>query len=868
METRSRKRKADSDLSKDSNSNKDFLSVHVQNENNVMSTGIRTEDWVESAPRRHEPISDNNIPIISQENILLKSAKRRETRALTLLAKVDTSEDVEYVRIIPKMEEGVKLVKGVHKCIGHQETNIGANNVFVTVLIEHGQQTRNVRVGETLGYAKIVDKHQAALFNAVFTISMKSGISKLKLEKNVYLEQDETVVVEATVESLPPANVKNYPIQFESTNKSLEVDKNGFSTIQKGNSAKIRLRNVSEKTSILRNGDILGNAKSLITEEFIEKIQCSNDKSRVSNSKSLPLPLDASYNFVFLEIETLRASNSSGKQITQIGCCSTLNIPDAIDEKFFTVIEPSKLNHYLDNFQIAGDLLQFLHLQRNESGQFEYRKQFEIVEEGVEIPRCITEKEALQSLARFLNWSKFIIISIKKETIGLVIERMKHYEIDFQFCKDFVGFCTWDSFLEKTFVKDMEQDFDDWYIEKVNNNIPSSLNAETVARMHKEVIKRISETCHSSSSSTSRNEYNPLSSMILPASSPSEFLFNSAANSQIEDSEEHLEFLELSNSFRPNFPTTITMISLETLEISSDEEDSLLPTSQMKSKPDVQNSLLPASQPPTLKTSRPAADVMDIWISDDEPDEGIPSQTNITEPDEVFPSQTNITEPEAVITCPSNISQPSTSGVQSALETGFGKYCLVCNRNFGNRDALQNHLLGSKKHRTQAEKVLNKSCRIGTTQEKDEQILWFDLINRLSMLSLSRPKKHGAVTRKKDELESLTSIALHFEKKARLIVDHIEKELSLKTLANRKQHAPMQFLRLIGSLSQRNEIFKEMFERRIVATFAHAFQVSRDLTDFIKLRKEWMKTGTFHFKTLHEIDKEMRLHSKSWMSFF
>jgi len=908
MESR-RKRKVESDVSKDSNSNKRLKAatnycllcqdyghpqsvnclicflcgvkgharrdcLAFQNEKTSMSTGVRIGDWAESVSPRHEEVI-HDTPIISQEDFVLRATKNRETRALTLLGKVDTSQGVEYVRIIPRLEENIKLVTGVHKCIGDQGSIIGVNNVFVTVLIEHGQKTRTVGVGDILGYAKIVGKSQAAIFNSHFTISMKSGMSKLKLRKNVSLQQEETIVIEATVESLPSGNIKNYPLQLESTITYLEVIGDRH-TIQKGNSAKVRVRNLSKNPIILKNGDILGNVKSLITEEFIKKIQSSNDdtdQSKEFNSfNSTPLLLDLPYNIVFLEIETLRASNSSAKQITQIGCCSSIS--EDMEDKFFRVIEPKKLNHYLENFQIAGDLLQFLHLQKNESGQFEYRKQFEIAEEGVEIPKCIGEREALQALALFLGrfWSDYILVSIKKETIELVVERMKHFEIDFSFLK---GFCTWDSFLEKHADNELEptQEFDDWYIDKVNNNVSSCLNTETVARMHKEVINRISETYNSSSTYTKPihecNSNSIPTARILRSSAPIESLltFNSAPTSEAANSAASPEFLELSNSFRPNFPTTITMISLETLEISSDEEEALLPIS--KSKPNVQTPLFSSSQldhdVEPLQNNVPAStNDMDIWISDDELDLVMPSQDNITQSHETI-SPPNSAKPDETIPPQSNTNQLSTSASGQAQKTGV--YCQVCNKNFSSLEGFHSHASKSGKHKKRFQDLMKKPS------VKNEEMLWQYFQKRLSVLSsTSRSHVYHA------ELEDLSDIAMNFQTKAGLIVECIEKQLPNFPTQNKTRS--MRILRFMGALCKKNNAFKEILEKRIVDNFAQEsrfvyFRKKRpseelrflDLRVFIDLRLEWETSLTFEIKTLQELDLKMVSYYPSWMEY-
>jgi len=499
---------------------------------------------------RHQGLEETGLicPIISQEDKTLGPTESG-VRAVTLLGKVDFGECVEHVKIIPKMGKGLKLVTGIHRCMGDQESKIGNNNLFLTILIEKGQQPKSVKVGDTVGYAQLIGKNQL----------MEPGLSKVKLDKDIKLLNGEVAVLELTVESLPLENRKNYPVQFVSNTFSIEV-LGDRSTIQKGNSAKVTVKNVSVNPMIFKNGDIFGTAKSLVTKEFIEKIQLKHNKTPKGTSTSNPasVSLDHINSFIFIEIETVRASNSNVKEITQIGCCSSGS--KDLEKTFFKVIAPKRLNHYLDSFKMDGDLLQLLHLQKSESGRFEFRKQFEIVQQGVEVPKCTTEAGALLALALFLNSfsAECVLISINKETIELVVERMKHFEIDINFVK---GFSTWNSIHDRSIDNDLSstQDFDDWYNETINNNVSSHLHAEAVAHMHKEAIGQIS------------NDSNHTSVMIRQASFPIESLLTS--NASITDPEGPPEFLELFNGFRPSFPATITMSYLETLDISSEDEN-------------------------------------------------------------------------------------------------------------------------------------------------------------------------------------------------------------------------------------------------------------------------------------------------------
>merc|ERR1719319_690345 len=226
------------------------------------------------------------------------------------------------------------------------------------------------------------------------------------------------------------------------------------------------------------------------TEEYIEKdMKLEVDIKEVSNH----LPENVKYHFVFIEIETMLASNSQSKGITQVGGFKAW-LMGKNDADFFSVIEPKNLNYYLENYKMGGDLLQTLNIQKNYLGEFEFRKQFEIIEEGREVKKCINEETAMEALSSFLQCvDNCVIISLNEDNIELLMTRMKllscsNHKIDIQTVK---GYCSWSSYLEQSGASkdELDQEFDDWFVENVKKPTSSKPYPDAVAKMVYEGIK-------------------------------------------------------------------------------------------------------------------------------------------------------------------------------------------------------------------------------------------------------------------------------------------------------------------------------------------------------------------------------------------
>ena len=110
---------------------------------------------------------------------------------------------------------------------------------------------------------------------------------------------------------------------------------------------------------------------------------------------------------MFVHIETFSSNKSSSTKITQIGCCIG-------GSDFFCAIKPSGLSKYLDRYKLGGDLLKLLHMTREDDRTFLFRKQFEIITDPNKKLFCVSEKEAIKALFKFLEqFNNCILIAVE-----------------------------------------------------------------------------------------------------------------------------------------------------------------------------------------------------------------------------------------------------------------------------------------------------------------------------------------------------------------------------------------------------------------------------------------------------------------------
>merc|ERR1712042_339576 len=119
-------------------------------------------------------------------------------------------------------------------------------------------------------------------------------------------------------------------------------------------------------------------------------------------------------------IETISISNDPYISLTQVGCVTALSSSDR--KSFFQPIKPNDLEYYLENYKMEGDLLKALHMT-DENGRFEFRGQFEIKRKEKNKVYAVTENEALEKLAEFLDkMTNVVLLVVDEDTVKLILE--------------------------------------------------------------------------------------------------------------------------------------------------------------------------------------------------------------------------------------------------------------------------------------------------------------------------------------------------------------------------------------------------------------------------------------------------------------
>jgi len=285
---------------------------------------------------------------------------------------------------------------------------------------------------------------------------------------------------------------------------------------------------------------------------------------------------------ICLDVEYIKQNNETRKDLTQIGC-SVLHLDkDGIvsnsDQTFFRVIQPPRMTEYL-SMKMRGDLLKSLHIQQNQTGQFEFRDEFEIINEESNKIKCISEKEALDELANFVsNFASHVLVSLDEETIKIIQEKVTYIS---SLCLR----CTsWNQLIVhlKLPEEDISLEFEDWFAKNMGSKdidfISQNPHALDISSMLMKALKHLVEM------KTDCNIYQIMSRISFPKGKNINPLNISStpippkiSSNQIPP--ETFEYLEISNSLRPHLTPTIYFQSVDVIDLSSDSDDGLAKTS-------------------------------------------------------------------------------------------------------------------------------------------------------------------------------------------------------------------------------------------------------------------------------------------------
>ena len=179
----------------------------------------------------------------------------------------------------------------------------------------------------------------------------------------------------------------------------------------------------------------------------MENIQ---DTSKTSRTK---LPSSHSYTLVCCHLESLSSSLSPALHLSQLGASSWPPAPST-ETVFFRPVLPEGLPDYIDNYKLGGDLLLNLNMTREDDGNFQFRRRFEVVPTK-EAVMCGTEEAALRDLLSFLEsrGSNIVVVCMDEDTVTVLLRKLR--EVDSQKCRrlGLVGYSWWRRILKHLGVK-------------------------------------------------------------------------------------------------------------------------------------------------------------------------------------------------------------------------------------------------------------------------------------------------------------------------------------------------------------------------------------------------------------------------------
>lgn len=194
---------------------------------------------------------------------------------------------------------------------------------------------------------------------------------------------------------------------------------------KKDDSVKTRMNNkvdlfvhISEDEEVILDDD---SVKVIMNHKPNSSMHIVEGCSKTSRQKKLAGLKAGNYTIVCVHIEIFRASSKSLSKLTQIGCL----VMGSESCLFFEAIRPGGIEKYLDRYKLGGDLLQALHMTREDDGTFLFRSRFEAIKETVKIV-CTEERQALENMLEFLqNYPKCIPVGVDEDTISILVKKLK-----------------------------------------------------------------------------------------------------------------------------------------------------------------------------------------------------------------------------------------------------------------------------------------------------------------------------------------------------------------------------------------------------------------------------------------------------------
>jgi len=278
------------------------------------------------------------------------------------------------------------------------------------------------------------------------------------------------------------------------------------------------------------------------------------------------------YTIVSIHIELFRSSKFSFSKITQIGCV----VEGVTPVWFFKAVKPHGIEEYLDHYKLGGDLLQALHMTREDDGTFLFRSRFEAIEESKKVV-CVEEREALENLLDFLEtYTNCVIVGVDEDTIAILVKKLKG--VDGYKSSVIVGYTYWKRVLKYLDVKgykgiDLEKYCNEWsnaaqptvkknYTNMDGKDFPSYNSALDIASVVMESVKFVAQKERGGRKSMEADFFK----LCMKTS------FIGRPQKVDYDASSIVEYVEVYSSFRPSVSGTISAEKLEQILVSSDSD--------------------------------------------------------------------------------------------------------------------------------------------------------------------------------------------------------------------------------------------------------------------------------------------------------
>ena len=321
-------------------------------------------------------------------------------------------------------------------------------------------------------------------------------------------------------------------------------------TIKKQSEGTVDYTKISEFDNDISSNDIQNNTSEATTIKNEKGYNVDGHHKEGLKNKCQNLE-SGKFNIVSVHMELFRSNKHSWINLTQIGC-----VVHGSDDSFFRSIKPSGLEEYLDCYKLGGDLLQALHMTREEDRTFLFRTRFESVKMSNKVV-CVNECDALRSFVSYLSkYPNCVIIGVDEDTLAILKDKIR---IIGEEMPNIVGYTHWKRVLKYLDVNNYKEvDLEEY----CSGDLASYNSALDIARLLMKSVNEISSKEKDGRKSMTRDFYK-LCKKIENLSKPLQ---------HIGERNQAIEYVEVYSSFSPNMLATIRAEKLSQVTIYSESE--------------------------------------------------------------------------------------------------------------------------------------------------------------------------------------------------------------------------------------------------------------------------------------------------------